>query len=203
MPKRFTDTDLWKNQRWFRKLSYKNKISFFYIKDRCNHAGLWKIDCNDLMEDIGFDSFDLKDFIDSINTEYDGITGNKVLRDRILLVKNNHLWITGFLQFQYEGKDKKVSWKGGPAYTALMQLDSFGLINEGLSKGYITLKEPLLEGWQTLKEKEEVRDKDSLTNKKNKNGKIISRNFKAQGEELLAERIARGGRVVANGEENY
>jgi hypothetical protein len=193
MPKRFTDTDIWKDQRWFRKLAPAHKLAFFYIKDRCNHAGLWKIDCNDLMEDTGVVNFNLPDFLMDVNTEFDGITGERVVKDRIIQIKKSHIWITGFLQFQYEGKDKKVAWKGGPAFTAMLQLESFTLIDQGLTKGYITLKEPLLEGWQTLKDKDKDKDKIHLTseNKKNGNSKFGG-NFKTQGDDLYARRTSEG-----------
>jgi hypothetical protein len=206
MPKRFTDTDIWKKQRWFRKLKPDDKLAFFYIKDQCNHAGLWKIDCNDLMDDTGLENFDLNVFLAAINTEFDGITGNKIVRDRILIVKNTYLWITGFLQFQYEGKDKKIAWKGGPAYTAMLELQSLNLVDEGLVKGYITLKEPLSVGWETHKEKEKEKEKDILTApKKRKNGKDyqFSGNFKAQGEELYARRFAqREGEIDGAGRDD-
>ena len=51
MAKRFCDTDLWKTQRWFRKLPALDKLAFCYIKDLCDYAGVWKIDCSDLIED--------------------------------------------------------------------------------------------------------------------------------------------------------
>ena len=68
MAKRFNDTDIWKKQRWFRKLKPDYKLAFYYIKDQCNHAGIWEVDCSDLIEDLGLLSFDINDFLVSINT---------------------------------------------------------------------------------------------------------------------------------------
>jgi hypothetical protein len=40
MAKRFTDTDKWKRP-WFRALSQKAKLVWFYILDNCDHCGVW------------------------------------------------------------------------------------------------------------------------------------------------------------------
>lgn len=169
MAKRFTDTDLWKTQRWFRKLTPAYKLAFCYIKDTCNHAGLWKVDCSDLIEDLGFDEFDFNEFVDTVNIEFDKISGKKIVKERLRIVKNN-LWITGFIQFQYEGKDKAVSLSS-PVRTALLILQSIDLLQFSIDKGYITLKEPLQEGWQAPKDKD--RDKDKNSNTLNGNFKKI------------------------------
>lgn len=42
MPKRYTDTDKWEDP-WFSELDNDSKIIWFYLLDRCNHAGIWKI----------------------------------------------------------------------------------------------------------------------------------------------------------------
>jgi len=159
MAKRFTETEIWKSQRWFRKLSPAYKLAFCYIKDTCNHSGLWKVDCSDLIDDLGLDNFDMTKFIDEVNTEFDPLNGGKITKERLRLVRKNYLWITGFIQFQYEGKDKTVSLSA-PVRTALMFLQSIDLLQESIDKGYITLKEPLSEGWKTPKDKDRDKDKD-------------------------------------------
>lgn len=160
MAKRFTDTDIWKSQRWFRKLRPDYKLAFAYIKDQCNHAGAWKIDCSDLTEDLGLDNFDLSDFINSVNTEFDPSTGKKTKKDRILLGKRNFLVLTGFVQFQYEGKHKKVNPATAPVRTALLFLQSIDILDILIDKGYVSLSEPLREGWQRPKDKDKDKDKD-------------------------------------------
>lgn len=139
MPKRFTDTEIWKSQRWFRKLSPINKLIFFYIKDQCNHAGIWKIDCSDLIDDLGLESFDIENFINEMNSDFDKINGKKIEKERVKILKNNNLWITGFIQFQYESKEKVVS-ESSCVKTALLILKGLEIYEESLSKGYITLK---------------------------------------------------------------
>lgn len=160
MAKRFTDTDIWKTQRWFRKLVPEYKLAFCYIKDTCNHAGLWKVDCSDLIEDLGLSEFDFPLFIETVNIEFDKVSGKKINKERIRLVEKNYLWLTGFIQFQYEGKDRLVNHFAAPVRTALLFLSSLNLLDESLNKKYITLKEPLQEGWQTPKDKDRVKDKE-------------------------------------------
>lgn len=148
MPKRFTATEIWKDQRWFRKLKPIYKLAFFYIKDQCTHAGIWKIDCSDLIEDLGLDEFNINDFIDCVNLEYDKITGEKSFKERIVIV-NNNLWITGFIQFQYENKEGRVNISA-PVKTALMNLSGLSILSKSINKGYITLTQDLQQKYITL-----------------------------------------------------
>lgn len=201
MAKRFTDTDIWKNQRWFRKLKPDYKLAFCYIKDSCHHSGLWKIDCSDLIDDLGLDEFDFEKFVDFINTDFDKITGKVVKKDRIRIVKN-YLWITGFIQFQYEGKDKKVNYYAAPVRTALLFLSSVDILNEALSKGYITLTKPLEEGWERPKDKEKDINILKVKNSENGNKKNQPINFRAQGENLFIDRISKGEQAKRDREKN-
>ncbi len=41
MAKRFTETTIW-DEDWFLNLSNKEMLLWFYIKDNCDHAGIWK-----------------------------------------------------------------------------------------------------------------------------------------------------------------
>ena len=129
MAKRFGDTDIWKKQRWFRKLSPTYKLAFLYIKDQCDHAGIWNIDCTDLVEDLGIESFDIDDFILRINTEFDKITGKVIHKERIRKLDKGYVWVTGFVQFQYKGKEGLVNPYAAPVKTALQILSGFKLLD--------------------------------------------------------------------------
>lgn len=159
MAKRFTDTDIWKSQRWFRKLPPMDKLVFYYIKDQCNHAGVWKIDCSDLMDDLGIESFNLNKFIDSVNKEYDKISGQQIEKERVVVIENN-LWITGFIQFQYQNKEGRVSQSAAPVVTALLMLQGLGVLVQAIRKGYILLSQPLNKGLLRAKDKDIDKDKD-------------------------------------------
>jgi hypothetical protein len=200
VPKRFTDTEIWKKQRWFRKLKPNHKLAFLYIKDQCDHAGIWNIECSDLMEDTGIDNFDIAQFTADCNTEYDKISGKITLKERIRILDNGYLWVTGFIQFQCKGKEGLVNPYAAPVTTAIQRLNGLNLLQEALDKSYLTLTEGLPEGYLTPKEKEEEREEVYLKDRgmgkgnfknKNKNGKpeqpVV--NFKAQAELLFAERM--------------
>lgn len=206
MAKRFNDTDIWKKQRWFRKLIPEYKLAFCYIKDQCDHAGIWNIDCSDLIDDLGLQSFDVLIFAEAINTEYDKISGDKVIKERVIFLSKTCLWVTGFVQFQYEGKDKLIKSTNNMVKGALFILDSIkfnpwqplatlGNPCEGLTvleyallQFHIKANEPLAvlrQGLATLKEKE--RDNVLVKHKNSENGKQFI-NFKTQGEDLFAKR---------------
>lgn len=201
MAKRFGDTDIWKKQRWFRKLSPEYKLAFLYIKDQCDHAGIWNIDCADLIEDLGILSFTLADFIEKCNIEYDKTTGEITHKERVRVLNKGYVWVTGFVQFQYKGKEGLVNPYAKPVITALQILNGYDVLYDAVNKGYITLTEKLEnlpEGYLTPKDKDKDKDKVYLTKgenqiKKNINGTKPSRNFKAQREEVLANRAARNG----------
>ena len=139
MAKRFTDNDIWKNQRWFRKLSPQDKLVFYYIKDVCHHSGIWQIDCSDLMDDLGLEDFSLPQFIANINIDFDKINGSKTFKQRLQIVQNNKLWVTGFIQFQYQNKQGFINPFSGPVNSALKYLENVGIYEESVAKKYIKL----------------------------------------------------------------
>jgi hypothetical protein len=218
MGKRFGDTEIWKRQRWFRKLKPEYKLAFFYIKDQCDHAGIWNIDCSDLIEDVGIESFNITDFVTSLNTEYDKITGQSVTKDRVIILNSNMLWITGFLQFQYEGKDKVISYSANAVKSALYILDSIkfnpsepfrtlpnpseplSVLEYAIVKLHIRANQPLavfVQGLRTLKDKD--KDKDKVVKQKKNENEKFSGNFKAQGEEFFLNRVEEGIKQLNEG----
>lgn len=158
MAKRYTDTTIWKKQRWFRKLSPIHKLAWKYITDTCDHAGILKIDFSEFSDDLGIDEFDINEFINECNTDFDKKDGKKIQRERIKLIQENIVWITGFIKFQYENKDLEVNPAIPAIYSALTILNGYGTLNEGLSKGYLTLSQPYIKGMLRTKDK----DKDII-----------------------------------------
>lgn len=173
MARRFTETVIWKNKRWFRKLSPDYKLAWFYIKDQCNHAGIWEINCLDLVDDIGLEKFDLVDFIKCCNRSFDKITGQPIEKERLRIIEDDNLWLTNFIQFQCQSGDETVNIYGNFPKSAIQKLADYGLVKEGLSKGYIRVSEPLLNPYinlpnptLTLKGKEERKEEDKEILKK-------------------------------------
>lgn len=88
MAKRFTDTNKWEKASFF-ELSNRLKLVWFYLCDRCDHAGIWEINLP-LLEFHLKEKFSLSDLTDG-------------LKDRIEVLDNHkQLSIVGFIQFQYK-----------------------------------------------------------------------------------------------------
>lgn len=134
MPKRYTDTNIWKTQKWFKKLSILHKLTWKYLVDACDHAGIWKIDVGELCDDLGVEEFDLDEFIEQCNLDYSKQKGSRISRERIVKIKDDHLWITGAIGFQFGDKNGRVPGKSQIVNSALKILISFDILEVALDK---------------------------------------------------------------------
>jgi hypothetical protein len=162
MAKRFTETNIWKSQKWFKRLSPLNKLFWKYLTDSCDHAGVWKIDYLALTEDLGVDTFSIQDFVTECNQDFDKLTGLPLLKERILVHDNQIIWITGFIQFQYQNKESCINPKVPVVKSSLDILKGYGMYQQALDKGYIRLIKDLDKGSGTLKDKDKDKDKDCI-----------------------------------------
>jgi hypothetical protein len=87
MSKRFIDTSIWTQNRWFRKLKPKDKLFWIYLFCHCDNVGVWEED------------FELASFIIGDIFTKDEIT--RVLGDKIKWFTDKKLWIVDFCEFQY------------------------------------------------------------------------------------------------------
>lgn len=142
MANRLTDTTIWKKQKWFKKLPIQYKLAWKYLTDECNHAGIWKIDISELMEDLGVDDFDFDDFLDRCNKDFDKQTGKGINRQRVMNFKDGYVWITGFMTFQYGGKTQKIGTSNFAVKSAFEILNSFNLYDIGIMMKYFELEIP-------------------------------------------------------------
>lgn len=140
MANRLTDTTIWKKQRWFKKLSPIHKLAWFYLTDACDHAGIWKIDMPEMLEDLGVEEFSLPEFIEACNTDFDKKTGAKISRERISEIDEDRIWLTGYLTFQYGGKTHKIKDNNHAVHSALDILKSLKLYDLGIEKGYFEIE---------------------------------------------------------------
>ncbi len=85
MAKRFTDNNKWEDD-WFASLPPKHKLFWFYICDRCDHAGVWKISAHVASALIG-EPIDLDE-------------AAKAFEGRIE-IHEGFWWIKKFCDFQY------------------------------------------------------------------------------------------------------
>jgi len=89
MSKRFTDNDKWQDD-WFLALPNEYKFAWFYILDKCDHAGIFKPNFTLFSIIIG-EKIDKKDLLTAMN---EGKT-------RIRELENGRWLIEDFIVFQY------------------------------------------------------------------------------------------------------
>ena len=85
MPKRFTDSEKWKDP-WFRKLTPTAKLMCLYLYDRCDIAGFWEIDIESAAFEIGVSCPD--------------IVGAMRELGRCCETNGDYIWIKRFIRFQ-------------------------------------------------------------------------------------------------------
>lgn len=139
MANRLTDTTIWKKQKWFKKLPVEYKLAWKYLTDECNHAGIWKIDISELLEDLGMDEFDFEHFLECCNKDFDKKTGKGVKRQRVMHFHEDFVWLTGFMTFQYGGKTQILATKNNAVPSAIAILKSFNLYDIGIMMKYYKL----------------------------------------------------------------
>lgn len=92
MAKRFTETTIWEED-WFTSLPIKYILLWQYIKDKCDHAGIWKPNKR-LIEFIVKEEIDLQDAFRHFNAD-------KPDNPRITILNNGNWLLNGFCVFQY------------------------------------------------------------------------------------------------------
>lgn len=87
MSKRFTDTEKWEDP-WFRNLLSDYQRFWIYILDRCDNAGVWKVD------------FEAAEFYLKQDCKQEELL--QVFKDRVVPFDNDSRWfIPKFISFQY------------------------------------------------------------------------------------------------------
>jgi len=139
MAKRFTDTVKWEKV-WFRKLSLEHKCFWFYLLDRCNHAGIWDVDFEFAQIYIG--------------AKIDRGEVKAAFGHRIRELNDGKKWqVMEFVEFQY----KKLN-HANRAHLSVFEL----LQKEGATKG---LTRALLGVKDKAKAKDKDKDKDKAKDK--------------------------------------
>lgn len=69
MAKRFTETNKW-DDKWFRSLKPAEKLVFNFMCDKCDLAGFYEIDMDDMEFRIGHDESTLSGAIEGLNRGY-------------------------------------------------------------------------------------------------------------------------------------
>lgn len=143
MAKRFHDTDIW-DEDWFIALPKDYRDFYLFIKDKCDHAGIYKpniakfnklYDCN----------INTKKAIELINK--DGDLKNK---ERIIVLNNGRWFLPDFICFQY---GNNLNLNNRVHASALKVLETNGVKLDSI-RGLIEVK-------HRLKDKDKDKDKDN------------------------------------------
>lgn len=137
MAKRFHDTEIWK-QDWFLELPYEYMLLWFYIKDTCDHAGIWKPNKR-FIEFISGKTIDLKKAIELFN-------GNK---GRLEILPNGRWLIPDFISFQYGHKLNPEN----RVHASILEVLKTNGVNLTSIRGLIEVR-------QGVKDKDKDKDKD-------------------------------------------
>lgn len=136
MSKRFTDSTKW-DDPWFAELPNHYKLLWIFILDKCDHAGIYKVNVN--MANFCLDyKYNLKKIIELLN-------------NRIYVINDKKWFIPKFIDYQYGELQKQ-----NRAHNSVIQI----LKKEGLYK-------PLNRGIAEDKEqdKDKIKGKDKENNK--------------------------------------
>ena len=135
MANRFTDSRKW-DDPWFRKLPCKYKAFFIFLIDKCNHAGIWKVDFESAEFHIG-EKLEQKELIEAMN-------------GRIVQLKEKW-FIPKFISFQYQVNGPEDLNPENRVHKSVIDL----LTKEGACKG-------LVRGSQGRKDKDKDKDKEGV-----------------------------------------
>ena len=89
MSKRFTETEIW-NEDWYLDMDAEYRLFWNYIKDTCNHAGVWKPNVRRFNADIE-NKIDLDTALHRFNDD----------KTRVDVLPSGHWVILDFVRFQY------------------------------------------------------------------------------------------------------
>lgn len=109
MSKRFIETTIWTQNKWFRKLLPKHKLLWFYLLTNCDSVGVWEEDIELASFIIGED-FNINDLLS--------------YGDRLKYFNDKKYWITDFCSFQYGQLKDSPSNKPHQSYISLLKKHS-------------------------------------------------------------------------------
>jgi len=133
--KRFTDTCKF-DSKWFRRLPPEFKLAWLYVLDKCDPAGVIRIDEDLANFQIGVD-VDWPEFLSRCE-------------ERIARLPDGKVWITDFIVFQYKSLSRDCA-AHKPVFDSICKHDL---------KIEDTLLEPYRKAYQSLKDKDKDKDKE-------------------------------------------
>jgi len=150
MAKRFTDTEIWK-QDWFIDIPIDYKLFWFYLKDNCDHSGIFKVNltlfCR--LYEVKVNSIDALNYFNSD-------------KERIIPLNEKKWFLPDFFIFQY-GTKMNLNNKVHKSIYNLYKTNGIELTS---CRGLKDLKERVKD-----KDKDKEKDKDIIINKEVKKKK--------------------------------
>jgi len=149
MAKRFTDTDMW-SEDWFMVLPKDYKLFWYYLKDKCNHAGVWR--CNFVIFNKLYDcNISKKKTLEFFNLD----------KERIYIIDESKWLILDFFNFQY---GSVLNLNNNMHKSVMAIYNSLG-INIKNIRGLIEVKETSKRGLKEVLVRPKDKDKDIVKEK--------------------------------------
>ena len=142
MAKRFTDTSIW-DEDWFIDLPKDYCLFWFYVKDNCDHAGIWRPNVSTFNK-LFSASVSLKEALSFWNKD----------KERIQVLEGGRWLIIGFIAFQY-GSSLNPNNR---VHKSILEL----LKDNGVN---LTSIRPQFEEIEGLKDKDKDKEKDKEKDK--------------------------------------
>lgn len=172
MAKRFIDTTIWTQNKWFRRLEPKYKLLWFYLISNCDPVGVWE-------EDLELVSFIVKE--DYEINEVLSVFGARIK----VFADGKKWWLVDFCNFQYGTLDEAaVKNKPHQSYIKMLKYHSLWI---DYTKTIDRLSNsPKEKEKDKDKEKEEFYDTDSIIDYFNEKLGSTYRHSKASRENIHA-----------------
>lgn len=145
MAKRFTDTNIW-DKAWFRKLPPRLKETWRYLCDKCDHAGIWEIDIEALVFNVG----------ESVTME----EIQSYFGDRVKPLDDEKIFLPSFIPFQYKCDPENLNPENKVHKSVIRILEKYGVCKP--------LASPLKGVKDKDKDKDKELDKDKESEKKSR-----------------------------------
>lgn len=97
MSLRFSETDKWHKDSWFRKLKPNCKLLFCWLCDSCDIAGFWEVDIELAAYETGLSVGDVKGALKGLASRYDEPAGGVDWASEEI---TQYIWLKNFIKVQ-------------------------------------------------------------------------------------------------------
>ena len=152
MAKRFHETEVW-SQDWFIEMDIEYRILWFWVVDKCNHAGIWKPN-RKMFEVMNNLKVDLDAALASFNNN----------KERVIVTSKGNWFLPDFFVFQYGVVFNIANRLHKSIYTSMYQEDIELTSIRGLKEVKMTSSRGQGDHTEGLKDKDKDKDKDKELN---------------------------------------